>query len=359
MQIINKTRVFAIAKKEFFHIIHDTRSLIIVFLLPLIQLIMFGYALNTEIKNINLGISDNAKTEQSRALIKSFMGSDLYHVYSISNNSDDIHHAFLQKKVNAVLLISHDMRNLQLIIDGSDPNSASIIKNYISQTLSSGQSIIPIDIRTQLLFNPELKSSYFFVPGLIALILVMISALLTSISITREKENGTLEQLLISPLLPLEFILGKLLPYIFISMTIGFLILICGLLLFDVVFLGSAIAFTILSFVYVCTALSFGLMISTVSQTQMQAMLIALIFTMMPTLMLSGFMLPLESMPWLIRIISWIVPAKYFLKIARGLMIKGNNLTELLEPMLFLLGFTILLLSIAWNKFAKQMKELK
>ncbi|MCB5250336.1 MAG: ABC transporter permease [Candidatus Cloacimonetes bacterium] len=359
MMKFNLNRVYAIAKKEFFHIIHDPRSLLIVILLPLLQLLMFGYALNTEVKDINLGIADNALNMQSKEIIRNFEGSEMFHVFGISTRTEDIHQAFLEQKLNAVLLIGEDVNDLQLIVDGSDPNYASLIKNYVNQALASKQENMLVDIRVQLLFNPELKSSYFFVPGLIALILVMISALLTSISITREKENGTLEQLLVSPLQPLEFIIGKLLPYVFLSMLIGFLILIMGLILFDVVFVGNAIAFTILSFVYVCTALSFGLMISTVSKNQMQAMLIALIFTMMPTLMLSGFLMPLESMPWLIRLISWIVPAKYYLKIARGLMIKGNNLGELLEPMLFLLGFTVILLSIAWNRFAKQMRELK
>lgn len=358
MQMLNKTRILAIAKKEFFHIIHDPRSLIIVLILPVLQLIMFGYALNSEVSNINLGIADNSHSTQSYEIKKKFIGSDLYTVYDISNQPEAIHQAFLKQKLNAVLLIDRDLKNHQLILDGSDPNVSAYIKDYVLQTMQSGAEYLPVDVRTQMLYNPELKSSYFFVPGLIALILIMISALLTSISITREKENGTLEQLLVSPLHPLEFILGKILPYIVISMFIGLIILFFGMLLFEVVFLGNFIVFVLLSLVYVCTALSLGLMISTVSKTQMQAMMLALMITMLPTVMLSGFISPISSMPKFLQLISWIIPAKYYLKITRGLMIKGNTFTELLEPTFILIGFTMLLIVIAWKKFDKQMKEL-
>nr|HPM03670.1 ABC transporter permease [Candidatus Cloacimonadota bacterium] len=289
---------------------------------------------------------------------KKFTGSDLYTVYDISNQPEAIHQAFLKQKLNAVLLIDRDLKNHQLILDGSDPIVSAYIKDYVLQTMQSGAEYLPVDVRTQMLYNPELKSSYFFVPGLIALILIMISALLTSISITREKENGTLEQLLVSPLHPLEFILGKILPYIVISMFIGLIILFFGMLLFEVVFLGNFIVFVLLSLVYVCTALSLGLMISTVSKTQMQAMMLALMITMLPTVMLSGFISPISSMPKFLQLISWIIPAKYYLKITRGLMIKGNTFTELLEPTFILIAFTMLLIVIAWKKFDKQMKEL-
>lgn len=356
---INNTRIFAIAKKEFFHIIRDSRSLIIVLILPILQLIIFGYALNTEIKEIPLGINDQAKTEQSKELIKAFYGSDIYRVKDCSFHPDDIHQVFLKQELKAVLLINKDLTNIQIIVDASDPNQASFIKDYILQTMANMMPAQNIEIRMQRLFNPELKSSFFFVPGLIALILIMISALLTSLSITREKENGTLEQLLVSPLQSIEFIIGKLCPYIIIAMIIGLSILGLGVLLFKVVFIGSFISFFLLSLVYVSTALSLGLMISTISKTQMQAMMMALMATMLPTVMLSGFISPVSSMPKILQGISYMVPAKYYLKITRGIMIKGNSFLELLEPMAILIGFTLVLIFISWKKFDRQLKELR
>jgi len=336
---------------------------------------MFGYALNTEIKNINLALIDLDRSALSTHLSRAFRGSDLYTLKEVENSEKAFHEAFLRQDIKAVLIIPKDFNRdlnsstvpkLQIIVDGSDPNSSTFVNQYIQVTLNSALQKYPgnqsssgnISIHTQMLYNPELRSSFFFVPGLIALILIMISAMLTSITITREKETGTLEQLLVSPIHPLEFIIGKIIPYILISCAIGFLILMLGILLFKVVFVGNVFIFTIMSLVYIITSLSLGLFISTISDTQMQAMMLAMIITMLPTIMLSGFIFPISSMPRLLQWFSYIIPARYFLKISRGIMIKGNSFMELLDPMLVLLLVSAILIAFAWKKFDKQVKEL-
>lgn len=376
MKLFSGKRILAIAKKEFFHIIHDPRSLIIVLILPVLQLIMFGYALNTEIKNINLGFVDEDHSYASQKLFEGFNGSTLYTLKYVNNDQEAFHKAFLRQDLKAVLIIPKGFykdfkqnlpTHLQIIIDGSDPNTSAYVNEYIKITIqkallkhlaSPDQTLSGIDLRSQMLYNPGLRSSYFFVPGLIALILIMISAMLTSITITREKETGTLEQLLVSPIHPLEFIIGKLLPYIFISFFIGLLILVLGIVMFKVVFIGNAIIFAVMSLIYIITALSLGLFISAISDTQMMAMMLAMMITMLPTVMLSGFIFPISSMPKLLQWFSYLIPARYFLRITRGIMIKGNSFLELIEPTSILILISIILIAFAWKKFDKQVKEL-
>ncbi len=378
MKAVNFKRVFAIAKKEFLHIIHDSRSLIIILIMPILQLTMFGYALNNEIQEIKLGVIDNNKSSVSQKIISHFQSNSFYKIKFIEYSDKEIDHQFLRQNLKAVIIIPKDFQtnllnqkqpSIQLIIDGSDPNSATFINEYIQKTIlmalnmiiktPTNNSLSGIDIKTHMLYNPELKSSYFFVPGLIALILVMISAMLTSITITKEKEMGTLEQLLVSPLKPIDFILGKLSPYILLSFLIGTSIIGLGVLLFKVAFIGSIFLLICMSLVYITTALSLGLMISTITRNQIQAMMMAIIVTMLPTVMLSGFISPISAMPKFLQIISCLIPAKYYLKIVRGIMIKGNVFIDLLEPMLILILFTVIMVFISWKRFDKQVKELR
>lgn len=374
MAKLNIRRIIAISRKEILHIIHDPRSLIIILVMPILQLIMFGYALNNEIQHLNLGIIDNAGTQFSQKMVSHFRQNDFYRVKYLKHSDNLVHQEFLKQNLKAVLIIPPNIQEdlytqkkpaMQLIIDGSDPNTATFINEYVQKTimLALGTEMGTmqsngIDVKTQMLYNPELRSSYFFVPGLIALILVMISAMLTSITITKEKEVGTLEQMLVSPIQPIEFILGKLSPYIVLSFVIGSSIIILGVVLFKVAFIGSLLLMALMSLVYILAALSLGLMISTITKSQMQAMMMAIIITMLPTVMLSGFISPISSMPKFLQFISYIIPAKYFLKIVRGIMIKGNIFIELVEPMCFLIIFSMILLIISWKRFDKQVKEL-
>jgi ABC-2 type transport system permease protein len=363
---IPKSRMLAIARKEFLHIIHDPRSLLIIFAMPIIQLVMFGYALDMEIKNVDLAVIDYDHSIQSRHLIEQFEGSEFFNVASYNGSIDNMEQLFLERKAKAVLIINQDFaqgfqRNIatpiQIIIDASDPNAGTLIKNYCSQVVNAfnqkytSKPSLPLEVESTIWFNPDLKSAFFFVPGLLALLLIMICALLTSITVTREKEMGTMEQILVSPVKANEIIIGKVLPYIGISILVGALILVIGIILFGVPFNGSYTLLFFLSTLYIITALSLGLMISTIASTQQVAMMIALISTLLPTVFLSGFIFPLSAMPEILQIISNIVPAKYYLMIVRGVLIKGNTFFQLIEPTAILVLMTFLLLIIALRRF--------
>ncbi len=364
-------RVIAIARKEFLHIIHDPRSLVVIFVLPIFQLTMFGYALDMEIKNVDLAVLDYSRSPISWQLVQTFEGSPFFHVQYFDGQPVGLERLFLQRKARAALIIQPDFaRNfrrqpatpVQLIIDAVDPNAATLIRNYSLQVIAEfnrrfgGEIRLPFDVEKAIWFNPDLKSAYFFVPGLLALILIMLCALLTSVTITREKEMSTMEQILVSPVKPREIIIGKVIPYIVISMTIGVLILSIGTFLFGVPFRGSYALLVLFSSIYIITALSMGLMISTIARTQQVAMMMAQIATMLPTIILSGFIFPISSMPRPLQWISNIIPAKYYLKIVRGIMLKGNTFGQLIEPAGVLLFMALLLFLIARRRFSMHLE---
>lgn len=363
---ILRSRMLAIARKEFLHIIHDPRSLMIIFAMPIIQLVIFGYALDMEIKNVDLAVINYDNSIQSQHLVEQFEGSEFFNVFAYNSSIDDMEQLFLERKAKAVLIINQDFaqsfqRNIstpvQIIIDAADPNAGTLIKNYCSQVINAfnqkyaSQPALPSEVESTIWFNPDMKSAFFFVPGLLALLLIMICALLTSITITREKEMGTMEQILVSPVKANEIIIGKVLPYIGISILVGALILVIGIILFGVPFNGSYTLLFLLSTLYIITALSLGLMISTIASTQQVAMMIALIATLLPTMFLSGFIFPLSAMPKILQIISYIIPARYYLMIVRGVLIKGNTFFQLIQPTLILALMTFLLLIIALRRF--------
>jgi ABC-2 type transport system permease protein len=366
------SRTIAIARKEFLHILHDPRSLMIIIVMPLLQLILFGYALNLEIQNTNLAVIDYSRSPQSSHLIEQFEGSEFFSVFHYQGKHSEIEKLFLKRKAKAILVINQDFaRNLQrqtltsiqILMDASDPNAATIIKSYCNRIIAKynveygSQILQPFDVEPRIWYNPDMKSAYFFVPGLIALILVMISAMLTSLAITREKETGTMEQILVSPIKPIEIVIGKVLPYIIMAFLDGFLILMMGMILFDVPFTGSYILLILLSTLYIITALSLGLMISATVETQQVAMMMAISATLLPTVMLSGFIFPIRSMPVLLQYVSYIVPAKYFLIIVRGILIKGNTFFQLGFQTAALAFMTFVLLIRTLRKFSLNLEK--
>ncbi|MFZ0389104.1 MAG: ABC transporter permease [Calditrichia bacterium] len=358
--------ITAIARKEFRHILRDPRTLAILFLMPLIQLVMFGYALKMEIQEVHLAVLDYSKSPASRELIRQFEGSAFFQPFSYSGSPAGIDHLFKQRRARAALVIPASFEKnirrrpetaLQVLIDASDANAAAAIRNYLTQVISRYNSRhnarlkLPFELRGRILYNPDQKSTWFFVPGLIAMLLIMVSALLTSITITREKESGTLEQMLVSPVRAHQIILGKVLPYILLAFLLGITILLAGMLIFQVPFRGSALLLLLLSILYITTALSLGLMISTLARTQQVAMMMALMITLLPTIMLSGFIFPIASMPALLQYISWLVPARFYLLIVRGIMLKGSGLLQLLTPTLALAVMSLVLLMVSIRKF--------
>lgn len=369
---VNFKRIFAISRKEFLHILHDPRSLMILFVMPVLQLVIFGYALNMEIQTIEIAVIDYNKSTISVKLINQFEGSPNFTPFNYEGPISEIENLFLNRQARAILIIDKDFNQnfqrentatVQVLIDAADPNAATMIRQYCNGTIMQFNEVyngaLPLlfKVKPRIWYNPDLISSYFFVPGLIALILVMISALLTSITITREKENGTMEQILVSPVKPIEIIVGKVLPYVGLAILDGLIVLIFGLFLFQVPFVGSYLLLLLLTLLYILTALSLGLMISTAVSTQQVAMMIALAATLLPTVMLSGFIFPLKSMPQLLQYISYLVPAKYYLIIIRGIMLKGNTLLELAGQAFFLSLMTLILLTNAVRKFSLNLEK--
>jgi len=359
---LNWHRIRTLARKECYHIIYDFRTLFIIFLLPIIQLIMLGYALNLEIKLVDLAVLDFAQSPESDRLIEYFEGSRFFHPIPYVGSVSAIEDLFQSHRAHAAMVIPPDFSqqlhretgiSVQFLIDASDANRATLIQNYCSQIITNfnrdhGMSFSNLfDLRTTVFFNPDQKSAYFFVPGIIAMILMMISTLLTSITIAREKESGTMEQILVSPIQSQEIILGKVLPYIALAIIEATCILLLGLIIFKVPFRGSVILLLILTTLYIITALSLGLMISTRAKTQQVAMMMAIILTLLPTLMLSGLIFPIASMPSLLQWITYFIPARYYLLIIRGIMLKGSGLFQLIKPILFLGLLTFFLLTAA------------
>ncbi len=370
--MLSKDRISAIARKEFFHIIYDFRTLFIIFLMPVVQLIMFGYALNLEIQRVDMAVVDFARSTQSRKLLRQFKGSKFFRPFFYQGRLDDLEDLFRSREAKVVMVIPFDFERklqnesgvqVQFLVDASDANAAIIIKNYCNQVMldyneNRGINLpLPFDIRSTILFNPELKSSHFFVPGVIAMILIMISALLTSITISREKETGTMEQILVSPVRPLEIILGKVIPYIVLAFLDAAVILLVGLVVFQVPFKGSLFLLTGLTVLYILTALSLGLLISTQAHTQQVAMMMALLITLLPTVMLSGLVFPLASMPKLLQYLTYLIPARYFLLIVRGIMLKGSAFSQLLQPTLFLMLMTLILLGFSVKRFNMNLEK--
>lgn len=349
----------SIVRKELIHILRDKQSLFMVLTMPLLMLLLYGYAITLDMKAIDITVTDYSVSPESRELIRRLESTDFFRVSVIDGGTSDTGALFQSREAQCVLEIPRDYgkmiasgqtAQLQLAIDASDPNAANFISNYVSNAAAlpfSGQRML-FSVEPRIFYNPDMRSAPFFIPGLIALILLLICALLTSIAIVREKETGTMEQLLVSPVKPSQIILGKVLPYTFIGFFDGLMILIVGSLLFDVPIKGSVLLIMAMMLVYVVTGLSLGMLVSTVAKTQAVAMLAAIIMTVLPSMLMSGFIFPISSMPLAFQYFSRIIPATYFLEIIRGIVLKGNDLHNLYRPASILLGIdgVLILLSI-------------
>ena len=341
--------------KEALHIIRDQRTLLILFGLPLIQLLLFGFALRNDLKEIDLAVLDYAQTEESRQLKQSLFASGYFVITAELNSEEEIECVFKSAKAQSALVIREIDHTLeyQIISDATDPNTAQLITGYL-QAIIAQQNGMPtpiVNVETRLLYNPTMESTYGFVPGLFALILMIVSALMTSITITREKEIGTMEMLLVSPLKPLQIIIGKVLPYLLLSFVNVITILVLALYVFDVPFVGSFAVFFLESLLYVLTALGLGMLISTITDSQQVAMMISLAGLLLPTIILSGFIFPINNMPLPLRVASNIIPATWYLTAAKSIMLKGADLTLLWKETLVLAGMATLLLTVSIKKF--------
>jgi ABC-2 type transport system permease protein len=361
-------RIRAIIRKEFHHILRDWQTFIIVLAMPVVMMFLYGYALDVTIKDVPVIVVDPSPSAQSRAIVAAIDQSELFSVAGAVQVSPDPRELFRGRRIKAIFRFPSDFARdlqafskpapIQVLIDGSDQNTGTIIRNAVEPFLRKAvldimhKTMPPsVVVRQTVLYNPGQKSALFFVPGLMAMILMMISALLTALAITREKELGTMEQLLVTPLLPREIIIGKLAPYIVLAAADGVLIMLVGEAVFGVRIRGSVLFLSCASLVYIITALAFGLLVSTVARKQIHALLIVFPATMLPTILLSGFIFPLASLPVWLQVIASVVPATYFLQIIRGIILKGVGLIELWRPLAVLSAMGIVLMAVSIKKF--------
>ncbi|MBW4362635.1 ABC transporter permease [Flavobacterium taihuense] len=361
-------RFIGFVTKEFYHIFRDKRTMFILFGMPMVQIMLFGFAITNEINNVNIAIFDQSKDNETQQIINKISASKYFKIVNQITHEAQIESIFRTGKVKAVLVFEKDfIQNLQnkktakvqVITDATDPNIANTITNYINAILQNysqeiNKNVKPvyqIQTQTQLYYNPELKSVFTFVPGVMTVILMLVSAMMTSISITREKEMGTMEVLLVSPIKPFQVVIGKVFPYIFLSIINAAIILLLGVFVFKMPIEGSLFLLALESILFIITALSLGILISTIAQSQQTAMMFSLAGLMLPVIILSGFIFPISSMPLPLQIISNIIPAKWFIIIIKAIMLKGATIHTIWKETLILIGMTILFIAISIKKY--------
>lgn len=353
--------LIAFIVKEIRHILRDRRTLLILFGMPIAQLIIFGYAIRNELDNVPIGIVDATQSIEVSALTNQISASGYFNVYETVPSEQELWPLFEAGRIKAAVVLPVGYPStlnrpvspqIQIISDGSDPNTAQTISAQLSMIVRShiqSDAIMPLLVtETRLLYNPQMKSVYLFVPGLMAFILMLVSALMTSISVAREKEMGTMEVLLISPLRPSEIIIGKVSAYIALACLNGLSISWLAIYMFDVPFRGSIFLFAVLTLVFIITALALGVLISTKSNTQQTAMMVSLAGLLLPTILLSGFIFPIESMPTALQLLAQVIPARWYLEAARAIMLKGSGLEVVGLPLIILSTMMVAFITLAW-----------
>ncbi|HKO76465.1 MAG TPA: ABC transporter permease [Flavobacterium sp.] len=361
-------KLIAFIQKEFLHVFRDKRTLLILFGLPVVQIVLFGFALSSEVKNIGISIQDNSHDVHTQKIISKIQSSSYFKIEKPILNYTDIESRFKEGSIKCALVFpahfGSDLQGIggakiQLIADASDPNTATIVTSYLSVILNDYQQelnpnttlsyrIIP---ELRQLYNEKQNGSLNFIPGVIALIFMIVSTALTSVSVVREKELGTMEILLVSPFKPVMVLIAKAIPYLVLSLINLIIIIVLSVYLLDVEIKGSLFLLFAESILFIITCLSLGLLISNVTDSQQTAMLISMMGMMLPTMILTGFMFPLENMPWIFRAISHIIPSRYYYIIIKAVMLKGLGFSYVWKETLILAGMAILLLTIALKKF--------
>lgn len=364
----NMKRFIGFIRKEFYHIFRDKRSLFILFGMPIAQILLFGFAITNEIKNVTIAVLDHSKDLETKSIINKIKASPYFSIENQIDNEKDIASEFKKGKIKAVLLFEpHFSKNLetkkvavvQVVTDATEPNvantianyTAAVIQNYQAQKKQSKNNQVNIEVQTRMFYNPELKSVFNFVPGVMTVILMLVSAMMTSISITREKELGTMEILLVSPIQPFQVIIGKVFPYIFLSIINAIVILLLGFFVFKMPINGSLFLLLSESILFIISALSLGILISTISNSQQTAMMLSLMGLMLPVIILSGFIFPINSMPLPMQIISNIIPAKWFIIIIKAIMLKGVGIEYIWKETLILIGMTVFFIALSIKKY--------
>jgi ABC-2 type transport system permease protein len=362
-------RFLGFVKKEFLHIFRDFRTLIILFGIPAAQILLFGYVVSTDIKNAGVAFLDLSKDEVTQKLTDKIISSGFFKSTGNLLHYNDIDKILKKGKTKAVIifeenfgrnLISQGKATLSIIADGSEPNTATLVTNYTTAIVAdfnrefaggTGNTGLMIQPEVKMFYNPNLKGHFMFVPGVITLILILICALMTSVTITREKEFGTMEVLLVSPLKPVQIILGKVIPYFILSFINVIVILLLSWFVFGLPVKGSIILLLAESMLYILMSLSLGILISTVSKTMQQAIFISLVGMMLPTILLSGFIFPIENMPAIYGWVSAVLPPRYFIVIIKNIMIKGTGFLYVWKETLVLIVMTMIFIGLSIRNF--------
>ncbi len=364
------TRILAISKKEVRQLMRDKRMLYVLFVFPFILLILFGYAINFDVRHIKLAVYDQDNSVDSRDFIDRLTSSNYFDLVNNLNTEAEIRKVLDEGDALAVLVFPQDFSqniysgrkaDIQILVAGVDANTASVITNYMRAAsatftekltnealrVTGRQANIPINLEPRFLYNPDLNSTRYLIPGLISMILIMTAVISIAMSIVREKERGTMEQINVSPLSSVELLIGKTVPYTIIALVVASLILFAGYLLFDVTIKGSLLLLFISTFIFLFASLNLGILVSTVSDSQQVAFQLAALISLLPSFLLSGFVFPIESMPPVIQIFTNITPVKFYIVILRDILLKGAGLYAFWDQLIYLLLFSVFFLGLA------------
>ena len=350
--------------KETQHIMRDRRTMMILFGMPIILMLIFGFAISTDVRNVRTVVVMSQIDHQTQRMINALDESEYFKVLYKVHTPAEAEQLIRNQKADMGIVFSTDFASkhggVQLIIDGTDPNMAQQYNNYASQIMGTQlmnvmQRKAPSAIALKMLYNPQMKSSYNFVPGIMGILLMLICAMMTSISIVREKERGTMEVLLVSPVRPFLIILAKAVPYLVLAFVVLLAILLMSRFVLFVPIAGSLWLILLVSTIYIFMALSLGLLISTIAKTQMAALLMSAVMLLMPCTMLSGMMFPIESMPHVLQWVAALIPPRYYISAMRKLLIMGVSFRYVLPEVITLLGMTALFLTVALLKFNKRL----
>ncbi|MCR4396007.1 MAG: ABC transporter permease [Candidatus Saccharicenans sp.] len=378
---MNLRRLKPVIRKEFIQIRRDPISLTLLLILPAFILVMFGYALNFDVRHLSLAVVDLDRSQASRELIRKIISSEYFDLKYQLESMSEIDPLFDREKIKLAVVIPRNFARdltaggspaIQVLADGTNSTTALTGLGYLSniflqyslklnlellQKNGLQQVAFPVDSRVRVWYNPELKSSRFLVPGLMAFVLMIIIVLATALSIVREKEKGTIEQLLLSPLGPAEMIIGKIIPYLLLSLLGAHLVLLAGRLLFGIVIKGSYPVLLLVLVIFLFCVLSQGLLVSTVASSQQVAFLLAGLSTLLPTFILSGFVFPIRNMPPVIQAITYIIPARYFLAGLRAIILKGAGPAAFYREIIFLAGYGLLVTAVSLVRLKKSLAK--
>lgn len=340
--------------KEAKHILRDKRTMLILFGMPVVMMLILGFAITTDVKNVRTVVVTSQMDHQTQQAVERLAQSEYFNIVKTVGTPQQAERMIRGQKADMAVVFSHDFASkksgIQFIVDGSDPNMAQQWTSYAQQTIAAAHSQLS-PLTSKLLYNPQMKSAYNFVPAVMGMILMLICAMMTSISIVKEKERGTMEVLLVSPIRPLMVIFAKAVPYLVLAFAILIVILLMARYVMGVPIAGSLFWILAVSTLYILMALSLGLLISNVAKTQLVALLASAMLLLMPVVMLSGMMFPVESMPKILQWVAAVIPPRYYIEAMRKLMIMGVGIGDVVKEVAVLLVMTVFFLTVALKKF--------